>query len=186
MPTATRTKTRSNQALSIVGEKLLRQAQHEADIKWAAPEDVDNLVDSASDDVLACREEMRHKFPTHAELRGKPIDFIGVNNEGLLIRSPLLCKRCQLAYRHELYDIIGTGKNVRTVRVISFTRYKDGYLLKGKGRVTATMVRDSLSTKAMAGMTAAEIRKNAKLRQAEIEAAQKQAAKKHLEEVRAS
>jgi hypothetical protein len=174
-------------ALSIVGERLLKQAQHDAETLWASPADTDDYVDSASAAVLACRETMRHLFPTLAELKGKPLDFIGVNELGLLMREPLNCKRCKLAYREELYEVQGRGKNARLVRVAAITKYHDGYLLKGgQGRMTSSMIRESLATKSMGGLTPTQLKKKAQERGVELAAQRAAAAEKHRAEVRAS
>jgi len=165
--------------LSEVGEKILNQAQREAETLWASESDVDEYVDGVPDEWLVCREGNRHKFPTLAETRGKPIDFID-NRDGLLVAAPKPCERCGMAYREDLYEIVGRGKNARLHRVTGSTKYyaKLGpqgqrYQARpGHGRITSAMVRDSLATKAMGGMTPTEIKKQAALRAAEIKAEQ--------------
>jgi len=178
--------------VSIVGERQLAQAKRDAEVLWASPADTDSYVDGANADVLACRETMRHMFPTLAELKGKPLDFIGVNELGLLIREPLDCRRCGLAYRQELYEVQGVGKRARLIRVAAITKYHDGYLLQGHGRMTSSMIRESLATKSMGGLTPTQLKKKALARGVELEAARaaaveaEQAKQRRAREVRAS
>lgn len=167
---------------SIQGEQSQRQVE-KAPPQWAEPEEVDKYVDSASPEVLACRERVRHPFPTLSELRGEPIDFIGVTDEKLLVRQ-VDCPCCGKAYRQELYEIVGRGRNISVRHVSGVTRYRRGedgeqYLLPaGHGRVRPGDLRNSVATKAMQGQTAAQIRKRARERAAEIEAERQVAARR--------
>lgn len=163
--------------LSIVGEKVLAQAQREALTLWASPADTDKYVDGAETDILICREKNRHDFPTQTELRGQPLDLIGVNAIGLFIRAPIECRRCHEAFQEQLWEKVGK----RMHYVSASTKYKPGgkYLLKpGHGRMTSKMIKESLATSAMSGFTVAQLTKQAKARAKELEAERVAAAEK--------
>lgn len=163
--------------LSIQGEQKQRQIDN-APPQWADRDEVDKYVDSASRGVLACRERARHQFPTVSELGGQPIDFIGETDDNLLVRRDD-CPCCGEAYREELYEIVGTGRNLVVKRVAQITKYYDNYLLPaGHGKVKPRDLRDSVATKAMQGQTAAEIRRRARERAAEVEAERQVAARR--------
>jgi hypothetical protein len=128
--------------------------------------EVDQYVDSSSDEVLACRERGRHIFPS---IRQAGISFIDVTDDGLLVRQ-LLCTCCQLAQRVELWETTGRGRNTRYAPVSATINYLRGpngerYLgPQGHGRMTPKMVRNSLASQALHGQSAAAIRKEAKQR----------------------
>ena len=170
--------------LSIVGETILKQAQDEALTLWASPSDTDKYVDDAETNVLICREKNRHDFPTLTELRGTPLDFIGVNVLGLFVRAPIDCRCCGEAYQEQLWEKVGKGKAARMHYVAAHTRYYPGgkYLLKpGHGRMTSKMIKESLATTATAGVSSAQLKRQALARAAEIRAAEVAEAERRAE-----
>jgi hypothetical protein len=176
--------------LSIQGEELLRQAEQAP--LFASPEVVDNYVDTHSPEVLACRESIRHVFPPLAEMAGMPLEFIDVTDDNLLVRVPIDCGRCKLAYREELWDTItvGRGRNARHeyVFVAAVTRYKRGPngeeygAPPGEGRIAPRAIKNSLATKMMQGQSPAATRKKAKQRAAEHAAEQRRVAQRRAAE----
>lgn len=144
---------------SIQGEQ-----QNETGWNRASDADVDLYVDRVSDEVLACRERGRHLFPT---IRQAGIHFIGVDDDGLLIRR-LTCTCCQLAVRVEKWE--GTrrrGQRTRFHRVGQHLEYRTGaegqtYLApSGRGHMTPRQIGDSVASKALAGQSLAALRKAA-------------------------
>lgn len=174
--------------LSIVGERLLKQAQEEAHTLWASPSDVDAYVATATAKVLTCRDKGRHNFPTLAELReqGVELEFVDATSEGLLVREPIFCETCQEAYQEQLWEATGSGKHMRMRFVAAQTRYKagGGYLSKsGGGRITSKMIRESLATAMVGSRTPQQLKRQALARAA---AARKEQADKYAAEMAAS
>lgn len=174
--------------LSIVGERLIKQAEEDARTLWASPSDVDNYVATASAKVLTCRDKGRHNFPTLAELReqGVELEFVDATSEGLLVREPIFCETCGEAYQEQLWEAKGSGKHMRMHFVAANTRYREGggYLSKsGHGRITPKMIRESLATVMVGGRSAAQLKKQALAR---AEAARKVQAEKYAAEMAAS
>lgn len=147
---------------SIQGELFDRNG-----VTFMEQDEVDKYVDSATDDVLACRDRGRHLWPS---IRKAGIVFTDVTDDGLLVRK-VECGCCNLAVRVEFWEARTTGrgqnKNTRYVPVASSMEYreKDGvrYLgPQGHGRMLAKQVRESLATRALAGQTLTMVREAAK------------------------
>jgi len=164
--------------LSEVGEQLLKQAQHEAETKFADAATVDAYINSIPDEWLECREG-RHDYPTVAQNRRRVPDLYA--RDGQLVTAPVDCRRCGMAYREFVYEIVGRGKNARLTKKkgAGGTKYHlhklgpngESYLAeKGSGRITSLMIHEALMTEAMGGMTAAQIRKRAEERALELKA----------------
>lgn len=150
---------------SIQGELFDKQGT-----TWMDMDEVDKYVDSVSDDVLACRERMRHMYPS---IRKAGIVFTDVTDDGLLVRE-VKCECCQLAVRVEFWEArtVGSGKKreTRYGMVAAHTTYSVGpngerYLgPAGHGRMTSRMVRESVATQALAGQSLALVKKAASKR----------------------
>ena len=152
----------SNKQLSIVGERALAQAKRDAETAYAAPEDVDRLVDRTSEEALICRLK-RHDYPTIIELRRKKLVFIGQNELGLYLREPIDCLRCPFAYRQELWRAIPLENGYAIYEPVSAqTEYREvdgvSYLNSGHGRVTPRMINKSIATGMMQKVTLEKVR----------------------------
>jgi hypothetical protein len=140
------------------------QGERERKTTWTEPAsegDVDRYVDSASDEVLACRERGRHLFPA---IRQIGMVFTEVDNDGLFVRR-LTCVCCRLAIRVEKWDGARHGSRVRFQRVTAHVQYQTGsngerYLsAAGSGRITPRQVADSVASKVLQGQSLASLRK---------------------------
>jgi hypothetical protein len=123
--------------------------------------DVETYVETASDEVLLCRED-RHTF---ASIR-QGVHFEKQNSDGDWVRE-LPCTQCGgLAVRVEVWESIGSGDKRRFRRLSRTLRYPkraDGtsYLAdSGRGRPTKKQIGDVLMTMALRGYTITDIRKN--------------------------
>lgn len=144
---------------SIQGEQ---QAEASAGFEPMDNDDVDAYVDRMPDDVIACRERGRHLMPP---IRQAGIRFTDVTDDGLFVRV-LQCTCCGLAYRVEYWEAYRVGRETRYRPVAAHLEYRDGpngerYLgPAGYGRMSSKQVKESVASKALAGVTMARIRKD--------------------------
>ncbi|GDY32656.1 hypothetical protein [Gandjariella thermophila] len=144
--------------LSIQGE----QQQEQGPVR-ASDDDVDRYVDDAPDEVLACRERGRHLFPT---IRQAGIEFTGVDRDGLFIRR-VTCTCCGLAVRVERWEATKRGRHLRYQRVASDLEYRKGpdgqsyQAPPGRGRMTPRQIANSVASRALQGLSLAELRRAA-------------------------
>lgn len=143
---------------SIQGEQ---QRDRGTGMERAEDGDVDRYVDSASDEVLACRERGRHLFPA---IRQIGMIFTEVDDDGLFVRR-LTCVCCRLATRVEKWDGTRHGSRVRFQRIAAHVEYQTGpngerYLSPaGCGRIAPRQIADSVASKALQGQSLTDLRK---------------------------
>lgn len=124
--------------------------------------DVDQYVANATDAVLRCRES-GHRFEG---IRRGVIDFVGVDNDGLLIRR-LPCTQCGCAEREEHWEAYKSGRQTRfrcIARTLNYRTGPDGeqYVApSGRGRMTRTQVRDAMMTQALGELSLSHVRRYA-------------------------
>lgn len=142
---------------SIQGEQERTTGVHRA-----SQADVDNYVDNASEEVLACRQRGRHLYPPMNLTTG--IDFDDVDDNGLFVRRAT-CTCCGLVARVERWEATGRGNNVRFLLVHAAPEYLQGpngetYLAPpGHGTMPPSQIASSIASKAMKGRSIPELRK---------------------------
>jgi len=153
---------------SIQGERQREEDRSSAYAPMSAS-DVEQYVDSHSDEVVQCRERGRHDFPTVREAAQGPEGFLDDYDAelGLFVQRDV-CRCCGLVERKTHWQAVKRGKRTEWFRVgrpvLDYHRQArikgESYAAPvGLGVMRPTQVMNAVATRVMAGQSAAALRK---------------------------
>jgi hypothetical protein len=129
--------------------------------------DVDAYVDAATPGILKCRERGRHDWP----LIRDGIHFTDYLDDGLFLRR-LRCPTCECAERVETWESYRIGRRTRYRPIASRVWYpgREQYVAPaGRGRLSAKLVRESMASAALSGLSPNALRAQIIREQAQAE-----------------